>query len=68
MTPKPLRIGFVTSTDPLARRSWSGVHDSIFKALERNLGDVVALGPVSMRWPFALGDRLNTWLVRPLTG
>ena len=68
MSPKRLRIGFVTSTDPLDRRSWSGVHYSIFKALERNLGEVVALGPVSMRWPFALGDRLNSWLVRPLTG
>lgn len=66
--PRPLRIGFVTSTDPLNRRSWSGVHYSVFKALERNLGTVVALGPVSMRWPFALGDRLNNWLVRPLTG
>ena len=68
MTPKRLRIGFVTSTDPLDRRSWSGVHYSIFKALERNLGEVVALGPVPMRWPFAFGDRLNSWLVRPLTG
>lgn len=32
------------------------------------MGEVVALGPVPMRWPFALGDRLNNWLVRPLTG
>ena len=68
MPPKRLRIGFITSTDPLDRRSWSGVHYSIFKALERNLGEVVALGPVSLRGPFALGDRLNSWLVRPLTG
>ncbi|WP_210519756.1 glycosyltransferase family 4 protein [Hymenobacter terricola] len=66
--PHLLRIGFVTSTDPLNRRSWSGVHYSIFKALERNLGEVVALGPVTLRWPFALGDRLNSWLVKPLTG
>lgn len=68
MSSPRLRIGFVSSTDPLNRRSWSGVHYSIFKALERNMGEVVALGPVSMRWPFALGDRLNNWLVRPLTG
>jgi glycosyltransferase involved in cell wall biosynthesis len=32
------------------------------------MGDVVALGPISMRWPFALGDRLNSWFLRPLTG
>jgi hypothetical protein len=65
---KRLRIGFITSTNPLDRRSWSGVHYSIYKALERNIGEVVALGPVQMRWPFALGDRLNNWLVKPLTG
>lgn len=65
---KRLRIGFVSNTNPLDWRSWSGVHYSIFKALERNMGDVVALGPVPMRVPFALGDRLNSWLVRPLTG
>jgi Glycosyl transferases group 1/Glycosyltransferase Family 4 len=65
---KRLRIGFVSNTNPLDRRAWSGVHYSIFKALERSLGDVVALGPVPMRLPFALGDRLNSWLVRPLTG
>ena len=65
---KRLRIGFVSNTNPLDRRSWSGVHYSIFKALERHLGEVVALGPLPMRWPFALGDRLNSWLVRPLTG
>lgn len=68
MNSRPLRIGFVTSLDPLDRRSWSGTYRSIFKALERNLGEVVALGPVPMRWAFALGDRLNKWLVKPLTG
>jgi glycosyltransferase involved in cell wall biosynthesis len=66
-TPR-IRIGFITSSDPLDRRSWSGVYYSIYKALERNMGEVVALGPVKMRWPFALGDRLNSWLVMPLTG
>ena len=65
---KRLRIGFVSNTNPLDRRAWSGVHYSIFKALERHLGEVVALGPVPMRLPFALGDRFNSWLVRPLTG
>lgn len=65
---KRLRIGFLTSANPFDHRSWSGVHYAMFKALERNLGEVIALGPVSMRWPFALGDRLNSWLIKPLTG
>lgn len=68
MSSRPLRIGFVTRLDPLDRRSWSGIYYSIFKALERNVGEVVALGPVPMRWAFALGDRLNKWLLKPLTG
>lgn len=65
---KPLHIGFLTSTDPLNRRSWSGVHYSIFKAAERKLGTVEALGPVPMVWPLRLGDNLNRRLIKPLTG
>jgi len=63
-----LSIGFITSTDPLDRRSWSGVHYSIFRSLERNVGKVTALGPVSMRWPFAIMDRVNRWILKPTTG
>jgi glycosyltransferase involved in cell wall biosynthesis len=64
----PLRIGYITSADPRDRRSWSGIHFSIVSAVERNIGDVVPLGPVSMWLPFALGDRLNRWIVKPITG
>lgn len=63
-----LRIGFLTSTDPLNRRSWSGVHYSIFKAAERNFGPVTALGPVPMVWPLRIGDNLNRRIIKPLTG
>ncbi|UYZ61361.1 glycosyltransferase family 4 protein [Hymenobacter weizhouensis] len=63
-----LRIGFLTSTDPLNRRSWSGVHYSIFRAAERVLGSVEALGPVPMVWPLRIGDNLNRRLIKPLTG
>ena len=63
-----LRIGFITSTNPFDRRSWSGMHYSMFRSLERNMGKVVALGPVSMRWPFAIMDRVNSWIVKPATG
>ena len=61
------RIGFVTSTDPYNRRSWSGVHYSILKAAERNIGPVTALGPVPMVWPLRIGDNLNRRLITPLT-
>ncbi|UYZ57451.1 glycosyltransferase family 4 protein [Hymenobacter latericus] len=63
-----LRIGFLTSTDPLDRRSWSGVHYSMFRALERTFGDVTALGPVPMVWPLRIGDNINRRVIKPLTG
>lgn len=62
------RIGFLTSTDPLDRRSWSGVHFSIFQTLERNVGAVTAMGPVPMVWPLRIGDNLNRRVIVPLTG
>lgn len=65
--PRP-RIGFLTSTDPLDRRSWSGVHYSIFQTVARNLGPVTALGPMPMTWPLRIGDNLNRRLIMPLTG
>lgn len=68
MAELPVRIGFLTSTDPLNRRSWSGVHYSIFKAAEQYLGPVTALGPEPMVWPLRIGDNLNRHLLLPLTG
>ena len=41
-----LRIGFVTAADPNDRRSWSGIHYQMVKALERQGFMVVPLGPV----------------------
>ncbi|WP_400192019.1 glycosyltransferase family 4 protein [Hymenobacter sp. B81] len=64
----PIKVGFLTSTDPLNRRSWSGVHYSMFQASARVLGPTTALGPAPMVWPLRLGDNLNRRLVQPLTG
>jgi glycosyltransferase involved in cell wall biosynthesis len=63
----PLHIGFITSTDPLNRRSWSGVHYSIFRVVERIIGPVIALGPVPMVWPLRIGNNLNRTIIKPLT-
>lgn len=62
-----LRIAFLTSTNPKDRRSWSGLHFMLGQALEKHVGDVEYLGPVSLRYFFALGDRLNK-VVGWLTG
>lgn len=63
-----IRIGFLTSTDPKNRRSWSGLHYMLGQALEKHVGEVEYLGPVSLRYLFGLGDRLNLLLKRVAAG
>ena len=41
------RIGYVTATDSLDRRSWSGIHYFMSRALQRNCGEVCHLGPLN---------------------
>ncbi|MCC3155322.1 glycosyltransferase family 4 protein [Hymenobacter sp. BT770] len=63
--PKRLQIAFLTSTNPKDRRSWSGLHYMLGQALEKHVGDVEYLGPVSMRYLFSFGDLANkviSWL------
>ena len=46
---KRLEIAYLTSTDPRNKRSWSGTHYYVWKALEKNLGNVDLLGPAEPR-------------------
>ena len=57
--PNRPRIAFLTSTDPHNRRSWSGLHYMLAQTLQKHVGEVSYLGPVSLRYWFGLGDRLN---------
>jgi glycosyltransferase involved in cell wall biosynthesis len=43
-----LKVGFLTSTDPRDRRSWSGIHYEMYQALSREFKEVVPLGPVAI--------------------
>lgn len=54
-----LRIAFLTATDPRDRRAWSGLHYMLAQTLQKHVGEVTCLGPVSLRYFFALGDRIN---------
>jgi glycosyltransferase involved in cell wall biosynthesis len=54
-----LRIAFLTSTDPRNRRAWSGLHYMLAQTLQKHVGEVDYLGPVSLRYWFGLGDRVN---------
>jgi glycosyltransferase involved in cell wall biosynthesis len=64
---KSLRIGFLTSTDPKNRRSWSGLHYMLGQTLEKYVGNVEYLGPVSLRYLFGAGDKFNL-LINRITG
>jgi glycosyltransferase involved in cell wall biosynthesis len=43
------RIGYLTSNDPLDRRSWSGTQYYIAQALQKHCGDVFPIGPIKPR-------------------
>lgn len=42
------RIAFLTSKDPLDKRSWSGTHYRMFKALENEFEMVDPIGPIKL--------------------
>ena len=46
MSDKRPKIAYVTSVDARDKRSWSGIHYSIWKALQKHVGDVELIGPV----------------------
>lgn len=49
--PKRLKIAFLSVNDPKDRRSWSGTTYYIADTLQRNVGDVDFLGPMTVpRW------------------
>jgi len=53
-----MNIAFLTSQDPLDRKSWSGLYYYMAKTLGRYCGNVTPLGPVNLRQIF-LGKILN---------
>jgi len=59
MTENKLKIAFLTSTDVRDKRAWSGTHYYMAKALERNVGEVDYLGPVSLPFLFFLGKVIS---------
>ncbi|MBN9662342.1 MAG: glycosyltransferase family 4 protein [Acidobacteria bacterium] len=47
-----LKIGYLTANDPHDRRSWSGTHYYMARALQQYCGDVVPLGPIAPNGEF----------------
>lgn len=58
-----LNIAFVTAADPKDRRSWSGTIFFMAQALERHVGQVHCLGPMTI--PFEpLKNKWSQWVAR----
>ncbi len=62
-----LKIAYLTSQDPLDRKSWSGSHYSIFQAIKKHVGDVEPLGPYQPKFVMLLG-KLRLKFFQILTG
>lgn len=60
-----LRIAFLTTQDPLSKRSWSGTIYFMAQALQKHCGDVTFLGPVPDR---QFGGKVFNRLVHALLG
>jgi glycosyltransferase involved in cell wall biosynthesis len=65
MTIKRLKIAYVTSLDARNKHSWSGIHYSIWQALQKNVGDVELIGPIKPFFALWIG-KITTGLSQKL--
>lgn len=57
------KIAFLTSIDPLDKRSWSGIFYQMARSLQRHCGDVTYIGPLSeKRKELPLFSQVKVWL------
>lgn len=56
---KRLSIAYITVEDPRTKRSWSGTNYYLMRAIERHVGDVDVLGPLSAEPQWTLCRILN---------
>ncbi len=56
---KRLSIAYITPEDPHSKRSWSGTNYYLMQAIEKYVGDVDALGPLSAQPEWMLCSALN---------
>ncbi len=55
---KKIVVGYLTSIDPMDKRSWSGTYYRMFRALEQQSFEVIPLGPVLQPNWFLLSMRI----------
>lgn len=66
-SPGRTRIAYLSSSDPLDKRSWSGIHHNIYNCIQKHIGTPVALGPFHPKMVINTG-RAFSLLNRKLTG
>src|SRR5438552_8657712 len=63
-----MKIAYISSADPGDRRSWSGIHYHMSRALQRHCGDVSCIGPLTTPLPLRrlvnVVDRLSQRYLR----
>lgn len=60
-----LRIAYLSTEDPLDRRSWSGTMYHMARTLQKHCGEVTFLGPLEIS---QLGGKLQNRLLRAISG
>ena len=55
---KKIVVGYLTSINPMDKRSWSGTYYRMFRALEQQSFEVIALGPLHQPKWFLLSMRI----------
>jgi hypothetical protein len=47
-----MKIVYCTWTDPYDKRSWSGIHYNILRAIQKQFDDVIVVGPLKNKYLF----------------
>ncbi|MCG8700273.1 MAG: glycosyltransferase family 4 protein [Bacteroidales bacterium] len=64
MSSEKIKIGFLTALDAADKRTWSGTLFNMVKSLRENVGEVVLLGPVHLKYTDLFFRGLNKILLK----
>lgn len=64
---RKIKIGFLTTTNPNDRRSWSGIHYFLFETLKHRFEEVIPFGPLEDGTAKTIG-RGKSFLLQKTTG
>jgi glycosyltransferase involved in cell wall biosynthesis len=56
---RKLNIAYVSASDPRDKKVWSGTHNTVFNTIDKNVGNVVPLGPYRPFFATFIGKSLS---------